>query len=78
MTLLTTKRHMQYNSRIINAIKAIENCQDFILSKYGFKKYANQYPDRISAALFHLGETKKSLIKSNSAFFGGKIEIEVK
>ena len=78
MTILTTERYMQFNSRITNAIKTVEDCQDFIQSKYGFKKYANQFPDRISAALFHLGEAKKSLVKSNSAFFGGNIEIIVR
>jgi len=69
---------MQYNSRITNALKTIEDCQNFIPSKHGLKKYTDQYPERISNALFHLGEAKKSLHESNSAFFGGTIEIIVK
>lgn len=78
MTILTTRRYMQYNSRITNALKTIEDCQNFIKSKQGFKKYADKYPERISNALFHLDAAKKSLMESNSAFFGGKIEIIVR
>jgi hypothetical protein len=69
---------MQYNLKVAKALKEISNCQKFLEAKTGFKKYAEQYSERVSYALFHLQEARKSLSESNTAFFGGKAVIEVR
>jgi NADH/NAD ratio-sensing transcriptional regulator Rex len=77
MALATTKRYMQYNSRILKALKEMEKCRIFIKSKQ-ISSYATHHPERISKALFYLDEAKIILWNSNTAFFGGEIKITVK
>lgn len=77
MAIATTKRYMQYNSRILKALKEMEKCRIFIKSKQ-ISGYATHHPDRISKALYHLDEAKIFLCNSNAAFFGGEIKITVR
>jgi RIO-like serine/threonine protein kinase len=76
MAIATTERYMKYNFQVMKALKEIEKCRKFIQSKQ-ISKYATHNPERISKALFYLDEATIILYKSNSAFFGGEIKINV-